>query len=139
MSTTLVHYDDLSWALDRIYWSFLFSSYYDFIKGYMKSKGSNLKCCPLSDSMWINCYTEEILVNMKIGDNGSLKTLHTIKFSVGNIAISRQGDLLISAEASQLLIIPYKEKSMKRSQFSVSPLVTTFALHVAFDKVLFHL
>lgn len=97
---------------------------------------SNLKCCPLSDSMWINCYTEEILVNMKIGDNGSLKTLHTIKFSVGNIAISRQGDLLISAEASQLLVIPYKEKSMKRSQFSVSPLVTTFALHVAFDKVI---
>jgi hypothetical protein len=48
---------------------------------------SNLKCCPLSDSVWINCYSEEILVNMKIGDNGSLKTLHTIKFSVGNIAI----------------------------------------------------
>jgi hypothetical protein len=54
---------------------------------------------------------------MKIGDNGSLKTLHTIKFSVGNIAISRQGDLLISAEASQLLIIPYKEKSMQSHLF----------------------
>ena len=71
-----------------------------------------------------------------MGDNGSLKTLHTIKFSIGNIAISRQGDLLISADASQLLVIPYKEKSMKRSQYSVSPLVTTFALHVAFDKVI---